>query len=108
MLKVLFIPHMESCRSGAIQLGEATASPPIGPLSIGVATSGDENQIFRQKEAVALASNVEAPLLASVWECDGVCVSVVFGIPVLCQFGFILLLLHIWLSTLINRVLCVF
>lgn len=50
-------------------------------MSIGIATCSDENQIFRQKEAVVLVSNIEAPLLASVWGCDGggggVCVSVV-------------------------------
>lgn len=50
---------------------KASASLLIGPVSIGVATCSDENQIFRQKEAVALVSNIEAPLLASVWGCDG-------------------------------------
>lgn len=31
----------------------------------------DENQIFSQEGSVVLVSNIEAPLLASVWECDG-------------------------------------
>ena len=76
-----------------MEFEKANVSLLIGPGSIGVATCSDENQIFRQKEAVALLSNSEAPLLASVCECDGggvVFVSVVFGIPVLCQFGFVL------------------
>lgn len=54
-----------------MELEKANVSLLIGPVSIGVATWGDENQIFRQKEAVALVSNIEAPLLASVWVCDG-------------------------------------
>lgn len=50
---------------------KANVSLLIGPVSIGVATCSDENQIFRQKEAVVLVSNIEAPPLASVWGCDG-------------------------------------
>lgn len=50
---------------------KANGSLLIGTVSIGVATCSDENQILRQKEAEALVSNIEAPLLASVWECDG-------------------------------------
>lgn len=46
-------------------------SPLIGPLRIGVAICCDENQIFRQKEAVVSVSDIEALLLASVGECDG-------------------------------------
>lgn len=64
----------------------------IGLLSIGVATCHDENQILRQKKAVVLVSNIEAPLwllcgsvMVAAW-CLCVCG---FGIPVLCQFGFI-------------------
>lgn len=50
---------------------KANVSLLIGLVSIDVATCCDENQIFRQKEDVASVSNIEAPLLASVWECDG-------------------------------------
>lgn len=63
-----------------------------GPLSICV----DGNQIFKQKVVTVMLSDIEPP---SRWPSVGsvmvtassVCVSVVFGIPVLCQFGFILL-----------------
>lgn len=97
-----------------MEVEKANVSPLIGPASIGVATCGDENQIFRQEEAVVLVSNIETPPLASVWECDGggvvlvclwfswcscACASFCAPSPVL---------LHIWRSTLINRVLCIF
>lgn len=58
-------------RIGTAKLEKVNAFLLIGPLSIGVATCSDENQIFRQREAVVSVSNIEAPLLASVWECDG-------------------------------------
>lgn len=74
-----------------MELEEANVSLLIGPLSIGVATCSDENQIFRQREAVALVSNIEAPLLASVWECDGGGVVFVCLWLSVCQFGFRLL-----------------
>lgn len=54
-----------------MELEKANVSLLIGPVSMGVATYSDENQIFRQEEAVVLVSYIEAPLLASVWECDG-------------------------------------
>lgn len=105
------VGHHTWRRESALELEKANVSLLIGPVSIGVATCSDENQIFRQKEAVALVSNIEAPLLASVCECDGggvVFVCLWFWYSCAVSVWVYAVLLHIWLSTLINRVLCIF
>lgn len=59
-----------------------------------------------------MVSNIEAPLLASVWECDGggvvfVCLWFWYSCAV-SVWVYTPVLLHIWRSTLINHVLCIF
>lgn len=87
----------------------------IGPLSIGVATC-DKIQIFRQKVVVvvvvASVSDVQTPLLAvPVGERDGdgvAFVSLWFWHFLAVSVWVCTAMLHIWRSTLINHVLCIF
>lgn len=102
------VPHIKK----RIRISKANVPLLIGPVSIGVATCSDENQIFRQNKAVVLVSNIAPPLLASVWERDGDCVVFVclwfWCSCAVSVWVYTPVLLHIWLSTLINRVLCIF
>ena len=79
------------------------ASPVIGPPGVGVATRSDESR-YSDRRCLKIWPSVGFPL----GECDGD--GVVFVcLWFLCQFGvYTPVMLHIWPSTLINHVLCIF
>lgn len=115
----LLTPHFGVRLEGDSSQKRSKSLSLIGPSRVDVATCCDENQIFRQEVDAALVSSVEKKLSAGScvgnvmwgWTLSALCVSFCVRVLPLSHREFEVgaaVLLHIWLSALINCVLCIF